>query len=235
MRQPLFSTSVTQSIVQDLGVGIVTGRFDNAPFPTESALCDHYGAARTVLREAVKMLIAKGLITTRPRQGIRIAPEYDWNLLDPDVLRWLLERKFSLRLLVEFTQIRLDVESGAAALAAQFATEDDKAQIRAAIKRMYAAELGDDDPLHSDIAFHVAVLKASGNRFYLQMRDMISTALHVSIMRTNKLKGVHRASAVDHDRVAQAILSGDADTARREMRRLIQGAFDLIDTLPKHP
>ncbi|ESQ79234.1 FadR/GntR family transcriptional regulator [Asticcacaulis sp. YBE204] len=233
MRQPVFSTSVTHSIVQDLGVGIVTGRFDDVPFPTESALCEHYGAARTVLREAVKMLIAKGLITTRPKQGIRVSPEHNWNLLDPDVLRWLLERKFSMRLLVEFTQIRLDVESGAAALAARFATEDDKAQIQAAIGRMYAAEKGDDDPLHSDIAFHVAVLQASGNRFYLQMRDMISAALHVSIMRTNKLKGVHRASARDHDRVAQLILAGESEAARKEMRDLIQGAFDLINELPK--
>ncbi len=229
MRQPVFSTSVTQSITQDLGAGIVTGRFDNAPFPSESALCDHYGAARTVVREAVKMLIAKGLITTRPRQGIRISAEHDWNLLDPDVLRWLLERKFSMRLLVEFTQIRLDVESGAAALAAQFATDEDRREIARAIERMYAAEAGDDDALASDIAFHVAVLKASGNRFYMQMRDMISTALHVSIMRTNKLKGVHRASARDHEAVAKAILSGEPETARRAMRNLIQGAFDLIN------
>ena len=102
-------------------------------------------------------------------------------------------------------------------------------EIARAIERMYAAEAGDDDALASDIAFHVAVLKASGNRFYMQMRDMISTALHVSIMRTNKLKGVHRASARDHEAVAKAILSGEPETARRAMRNLIQGAFDLIN------
>src|SRR5215510_9827277 len=118
MRRSVVGGGVTQAIIQDLGVGIVTGRFGHTPFPTESALCQSYGAARTVLREAVKVLAAKGLITSRPRQGIRIAPEDNWNLLDPDVLNWMLERKFSLPLLIEFTQIRLSVEPGAAALAA---------------------------------------------------------------------------------------------------------------------
>ncbi|MFP1133075.1 FadR/GntR family transcriptional regulator [Asticcacaulis sp. W401b] len=228
MRSPVVSTSVTQSIVQDLGAGIVTGRFSESAFPSESLLCEHYGAARTVVREAVKMLVAKGLISTRPRQGIRIAAEDDWNLLDPDVLRWLLERKFSMKLLVEFTQIRLDVEPGAAALAAIHATAEDRRNITRAIERMYAAENGDDDSLTADIAFHVAVLNASGNRFYRQLREMISTALHVSIQRTNKLKGVHKASAKDHDKVAKAILSGDPEAARKAMFDLIDGVFVLM-------
>jgi DNA-binding FadR family transcriptional regulator len=228
MRRSVLGGGVTQSIVQDLGVGIVTGRFGHMTFPTESALCETYGAARTVLREAVKVLTAKGLITSRPRQGIRIAPEDNWNLLDPDVLHWTLERKFSLPLLIEFTQIRLSVEPGAAALAAVVASDTDKAAIRQAIARMYAAERGEDDPLASDIAFHVAVLHASNNRFYRQLREMIATALQVSIMRTNELKGVKLASARDHEKVAKFIYAGDAAGASDAMRRLIQAALSLI-------
>src|SRR5258708_26904290 len=171
MRRSVLGGGVTQAILQDLGIGIVTGRFGHMPFPTESALCETYGAARTVVREAVKVLTAKGMITSRARQGIRIAPEDNWNLLDPDVLHWTLERKFSLPLLIEFTQIRLSVEPGAAALAAVAASETDKSEIRQAISRMYAAERGEDDPLASDIAFHVAVLHASNNRFYRQLRE----------------------------------------------------------------
>lgn len=228
MRRSVLGGGVTQAIVQDLGVGIVTGRFGRTPFPTENELCKMYGAARTVVREAVKVLTAKGLITSRARQGIRITPEDNWNLLDPDVLHWTLERKFSLPLLIEFTQIRLSVEPGAAALAAIAATETDKAAIRQAIVRMYAAERGEDDPLASDIAFHVAVLYASNNRFYRQLREMIATALHVSIMRTNELKGVKLASARDHEKVAKLIFAGDAAEASEAMRKLIQGALSLI-------
>jgi len=228
MRRSVLGGGVTQAILQDLGVGIVTGRFSHMSFPSESVLCGTYGAARTVVREAVKVLAAKGLITSRARQGIRITPEDNWNLLDPDVLHWTLERKFSLPLLIEFTQIRLSVEPGAAALAAVAASETDKAEIRQAIGRMYAAERGEDDPLASDIAFHVAVLHASNNRFYRQLREMIATALHVSIMRTNELKGVRLASARDHDKVAKLILAGDPASAAEAMRKLIQGALSLF-------
>src|SRR5258707_10568919 len=154
--------NLTYSIAHHIGIAIVTGVYskDN-PIPIEADLCREYGASRPVLREAVKMLTAKGLLGARPRRGTWVQPEDRWNLLDPDILGWLLERKFSPALLLEFTEIRLAVEPGAAALAARVSGPAEKAAVRAAIERMQAAEHGDDDPLESDIAFHVAVLKAT--------------------------------------------------------------------------
>jgi DNA-binding FadR family transcriptional regulator len=228
MRSPTNLTSVTQSIVEDLGIAIVTGKFDGVVFPREIELCDKYQAARTVVREAVKMLTSKGLLSSRKRRGTIVTGESEWNLLDPDVLRWTLERHFSLQLLIEFTEIRVSVEPGAAALAARRATEAERAAIVEAIERMFAAEQGHDDPLTADIAFHVAVLEASGNRFYRQMREMIETALRFSIRKTNDLKG-RFASVMDHRRVADAILAGDPADAERRMRDLIQGALDLME------
>jgi DNA-binding FadR family transcriptional regulator len=226
---PAKGQNLTHSIVQDLGIAIVTGKYsDKNPFPVEAELCEQYDASRSVLREAVKMLTAKGLIGSRPRQGTWVQPEKHWNLLDPDVLRWLLERKFSLSLLIEFTQIRLAVEPAAAALAAVAANAEKKTAIKNAIARMAAAERGDDDPLGSDIAFHVAVLQASGNRFYAQMREMIETALRFSIRLTNRYKGVRLASVADHKKVADAIIAGDAKAASSAMRELIQEALDLM-------
>ena len=228
--------NLTYSIVQDLGIAIVTGVYAGPKgFPVESELCKHYGASRSVLREAVKMLTAKGLLAARPRQGTWIEPEARWNLLDPDVLRWLLERKFSLGLLIEFTQIRLAVEPAAAALAAKVGTPEDKRRIDAAIGRMIAASNGDDDPLDSDIAFHVAVLTASGNRFYFQLRELIETAQRFSIRRTNDYKGVALASVMDHKRIADAIGAGQADVAATNMRALIQEALDLMRGAGQQP
>src|SRR5450432_3481510 len=162
--------NLTYSIANHIGIAIVTGVYsaDN-PIPIEAELCRQYGASRPVLREAVKMLTAKGLLGARPRRGTWAQPEDRWNLLDPDVLGWLLERKFSPQLLIEFTEIRLAVEPGAAALATRQAGAPEKAAIEHAIGWMQAAERGEDDPLDSDIAFHVAVLRASGNRFYAQL------------------------------------------------------------------
>jgi DNA-binding FadR family transcriptional regulator len=221
--------NLTSSIVDDLGAAIVTGAYVDKPFPVEAELCARYQASRSVLREAVKMLTAKGLLRARPRQGTSIVAEAQWNLLDPDVLRWLLERKFSLDLLIEFTDMRLAIEPAAAALAARHATRGELAQIMAMIDRMRAADLDQDDPLESDIAFHVAVLQASGNRFYRQMREFVATALRSSIRTTNHYKGVRLASVADHKKVADAILAGDADAASAAMRALLEEARALID------
>src|SRR5580704_11295089 len=111
--------NLTYSIANHIGIAIVTGVYsaDN-PIPIEAELCRQFNASRTVLREAVKMLTAKGLLGSRPRLGTWVQPEDKWNLLDPDVLGWLLERKFSPALLIEFTEMRLAVEPGAATLAA---------------------------------------------------------------------------------------------------------------------
>lgn len=221
--------NLTHSIVQNLGVAIVTGTYSiKKPFPVEAALCKQYGASRSVLREAVKMLTAKGLLGARPRQGTWVQPESNWNLLDPDVLRWLLERKFSYSLLIEFAQIRLAVEPKAAALAAASADREKKAQIQKGIERMIAAERGDDDPLESDIAFHAAILRASGNRFYSQLPELISTALRFSIRMTNRQKGVRLASVEDHEKVCTAIMAKDAAKAEIAMEFLIQETLDLI-------
>jgi DNA-binding FadR family transcriptional regulator len=223
------SQNLTYRIVQDLGVAIVTGTYTaKNPFPVEAELCKQFGASRSVLREAVKMLTAKGLLGARPRQGTWVQPETRWNLLDPDVLRWLLERKFSFDLLVEFAQIRLAVEPKAAALAASFADPKAKAAIEIGIERMIAAENGDDDPLESDIAFHAAILRASGNRFYSKLPEMIDTALRFSIRMTNRQKGVRLASVADHKKVSDAILAGNVAKAETAMEYLIQETLDLI-------
>lgn len=222
-------SNLTFAIMEDLGIAIVSGSYsDRNPFPIEAELCKHYDVSRSVLREAVKMLTAKGLLSAKPRHGTWVQSEDSWNLLDPDVLRWLLERKLSLSLLVEFLEMRLAVEPTAAAIAAASASHVQKAAITKAIARMAAAEKGEDDPLASDIAFHVAVMRGSGNRFYYQLCDLIDTALRFSIRTTNYFKGVKLASVADHRRVADAIMAGDARTAEAKMRELIQEALDLI-------
>ena len=229
MNTQVSGQNLTYSIAHHIGIAIVTGVYskDN-PIPIEADLCREYGASRPVLREAVKMLTAKGLLGARPRRGTWVQPEERWNLLDPDVLGWLLERKFSPALLIEFTELRLAVEPGAATLAARAAGPEEKLAISRAIERMQAADRGDDDPLESDIAFHVAVLAASRNRFYAQLGGFTSTALRISIRMTNRYKGVRLASVADHKKVADAIIAGKPAVAGEAMRKLIQEALDII-------
>jgi DNA-binding FadR family transcriptional regulator len=105
----------------------------------------------------------------------------------------------------------------------------DKAALRHAIARMQAADNGEDDPLDSDIAFHIAVLRASRNRFYAQLTGFIATALRISIRTTNRYKGV-QASVTDHKKVSDAIIAGHAVAAGDAMRKIIKEVIDLINS-----
>ncbi len=176
------------------------------------------------------MLSAKGLLSSRPRRGTELQPENQWNLLDPDVLTWLLQRKPSLRLMVEFTQVRLAVEPPAAAMAARALTADHAARITAALERMRAAARGDDDPLESDIAFHTAILTASGNRFFEELGHLVEVALRYSIRVTNKLKGVRSASVAEHAAVAEGIITGDAPAASEAMTLMLADVQLLLSS-----
>lgn len=222
------SRNLTYGMLDSLGRAIVTGEYRDRPFPTEADLARAQGVSRSVTREAMKMLAAKGLVSARPRQGTAVRPSEHWNLFDVDVLRWLLERPFSVDLLLHFTHLRFAIEPEAAALAARFGEEADRAGIAAGLARMAAAERGEDDTLDADIAFHVAVLVAARNPFYAQFRPVVATALAKSIRFTNRIKG-HSASLAEHGAVLHAIAARDADRARAAMRLLIANVLQLIE------
>jgi DNA-binding FadR family transcriptional regulator len=224
IRQSL-GRNLTHGMLDTLGKAIVTGEFDGKPFPTEKQLAEYYGVSHTVTREAVKMLTAKGLLSARPRQGTVIQAQNSWNLFDPDVLRWLLDRKFSVDLLRQFSQLRLGVEPAAAALAACEASEADLTAIGASYARMEAADRGEDDALEADISFHVAVLKASSNPFFAQFRDLVETALKTSIRMTNQIRG-RTADLAKHGEVYRAIEAREPERARHAMYDLISRVLE---------
>lgn len=219
--------NLTHGLLDKLGSMIVGDLFSDKAFPTEAELSEQNGVSRSVTREAVKMLTAKGLLSARPRQGTIIQPVSQWNLFDPDVLRWMLERRFSIDLLIQFGQLRAAIEPAAAALAAKSADEAGFALIRAGYGRLAAADIGQDDTLEADVAFHVAILRASGNPFFGQFRDVVSTALKTSIRYTNRIAG-RSADLAAHESVMNAILARDADAAHRKMQAIIEDALTTI-------
>lgn len=220
--------NLTYGLTDVLGRMIVTGAYDSQPFPIEAELSKEHSVSRSVTREAVKMLAAKGLVTARPRQGTIVTPPSAWNWFDTDVLRWLLERNFSLTLLRQFTELRVSIEPGAAALAAQAATPEGVALIARGYARMEAAEAGQDNELTSDIAFHVAILEASGNPFFAQFRDVVATALQTSIQYTNRHRG-RSASLPAHKAVLDAIVARDPEGAAEAMRALLSDVMNLTE------
>lgn len=92
-----FTRNLTQDLTHKLGVMIIKGEYPvNQRMPSEAVLCEQFSVSRSATREAVKMLAAKGLISSRPKQGITVLPESQSNLFDTDVLSWILQSKLFL-------------------------------------------------------------------------------------------------------------------------------------------
>ncbi|MFM9827172.1 MAG: FadR/GntR family transcriptional regulator [Sphingomonas sp.] len=220
----------TQQIVTAMGEAIVSGHYpSDVILPVEAVLADQFGASRPILREAVKVLSAKGLVTSRPRRGTSVTPPSQWNLFDPDVLEWILNGAFSLPLLVEFTHVRLGLEPEAARLAATRGDGPDIAAIERGYARMEAARDGADDALEADIAFHLAILDASGNRFLARLKPFVAAALHFSIRYTDNIARDEDAKLVIHRNVYEAIARGDPVAAAGAARTLLEDARALMD------
>lgn len=221
--------NLTQQVADTLGNAIINGEYgEHNPVPSEATLCEELKVSRSAAREAVKSLAAKGLITSRARQGIRVLPETEWNLFDADVLRWMRDSNPSLELLREFTELRVAVEPEAAMLAAQRQNQQKIDAIGVALERMKQAESGLDDPLEADIAFHLSILDASENRFFMQLGRIIDTTLRVSIRFTNMRTGVRAGNHAEHKMIYDAIVAKQPEEAAAGATMLMDGALKTI-------
>ncbi|MCA3648782.1 MAG: FadR family transcriptional regulator, partial [Methylobacterium sp.] len=133
-------TSIHADCVAAIAGWITGGTYPpGTTLPIEPALCSELGVSRTVVREAVKTLVAKGLLTTGPRVGTRVQPKSSWNLYDPDVIDWRFAAGVDEDLLRDVIDLRLTFEPAGCEFAARRATSDDLARIEAAYADMAAA------------------------------------------------------------------------------------------------
>ena len=208
---PLTNHLISQNLTHTLGLAILRGDFVDA-LPLEAEIGDRFGVSRSSAREAVKMLSAKGLIRSRPKHGIRIQPERNWNMFDPNVLKWTLVSKPTLNLLREFFDMLLVTDPQAAGLAAQHALSENIVELRKSIDRMRDAESGLDDSLDADIAFVTALFEATHNRFFIQLIEFTSSALRVTSRYSNRMQGVSFPNLPTCIAVFDAIVQKQADT-----------------------
>ena len=179
------------------------------------------------------MLTAKGMIVSRPRQGITIQDRQNWNMFDPDILNWLLNCGPDLTTLLNFLQLRLAVEPEAAALAARFGTPEQVADIQLALSRIERAEKGMDDILKADIEFHTLILQASNNPFVNQMKNFIEAALRVAVRFNSQVYGLVPANYRNHLAIYHAIAAKDPEKAFEASRELQIKAIEQIEKLLK--
>ena len=213
-----------------LGLAILSGRFPvGASLPPEPLLCDELGVSRTVVREAIKSLVAKGLLSTGPKVGTRVMPDAHWNWFDPDVVTWQARCGLTPEFLKDLQELRRVVEPAAVRLAAERATPQDIAQIEAAYAGMQqAVEEGGDYVTH-DLRFHQGLLQASHNRMLVQMSKALDALLRTSFELSTRIKDGAKTSLPLHRAVLNAVIARQPAKAERAIMVLIEGASEDID------
>jgi len=222
-------------VVGELGKAIIAGEFPvGSTLPGDTEMEARFGVSRTVIREAMKTLAAKGLVVPRARIGTRVTPKDQWNLFDSDILTWHFAVGVDDVFLIHLSEIRLGFEPQAAALAARHATEAD-------INQMMLLAVAMGDPEHTpetlalaDLRFHLAVMDAARNPFMRTVGSLIEAALagvfKLSSPASDRIK--IGDVAANHMRIVEEIRRRDEDGARRAMENVIRvGRARITDAL----
>jgi DNA-binding FadR family transcriptional regulator len=218
-------------VADHLGLAIVRGDMEpGQAFPPELQLCEILGVSRTAMREAIRGLVAKGLIESKPKLGTRVREPAHWNHLDPDVLRWRVEVTDTETYLKKMFQLRYATEPAASALAAINADDADKARMSREFQAMIDAGSDNMAWVEADLAFHKSIYLATHNEFFWPIGQLFSFGLKQ--MFAIAALGSHRARAiVEHGDLLRAILERKPDLARAAALTLLGNASTDIDRI----
>jgi DNA-binding FadR family transcriptional regulator len=208
-------------VVQVVGQRIAQGLISPDEAIDVASLEAEFGVSRTVVRESLKVLAAKGLVDARPKRGTFVRPREDWSLLDPDLLRWRSGNRTDSRLLGDLAEVRLIVEPAGARLAATRRTAEDLLALEQAITEMGRPGATAQEVIAADIAFHRGLLRASHN----ELLDRMECVVEATVRSNHHLlydAGQWHREVQRHRPVADAVRDGDPYTAERATRDLLE-------------
>ncbi len=225
--------------VAEMGQRIVAGEWQpGEAIPREPDLCAELGISRSIIREAMRVLGAKGLVRSRTSDGTRVTPHSEWRQLDPDVMDWRIRAGDTHSLLRDLLTVRLVMEPGIVRTATLLA--DDAARERVAAtwaEKVAVYTTPDPDEaerrnrfIETDLAFHRAFLEATGSQLLEQLFSVIKTALRLLIDMQMRARGYEtemigmEESHELHEAVFHAFIARDADAAQTAMQRVIEAA-----------
>lgn len=225
---------IHQAIARQLGTAILNGEYQ--PGDTLIGEIEHssaLGVSRTPYREAIRTLVAKGLLESRPKAGTRVTPRERWNVLDPDVLAWMFADQPNATFVRDLFELRDLLEPAAARFAAQRRTEEHLEQMRTALAGMREHGLANERGQAADQAFHRALLAASGNAALASLASSVGAAVQWTTHFKQRASKRPRDPLPEHEAVYRAIAAGDAEQAGAAMVELLRLALeDMAVALP---
>ena len=228
----------SESVVDVLGQKIVSGKLPPGEIlPTEADLSRRLGISRPSLREGLRALAIKGLVEARTRRGTVVNDKQQWNVLDPDVLRWYAAASPDPAFLIDLLDVRAIFEPAAARMAAARASPEQILGIESAFRAMAAALPNDVDACcRHDLSFHEQIIGATGNRLLIRFAVAIRTALLAAFRVSSNARASYENSLAEHWAVAVAIRRRSPDEADHAMRQLLAGtARDLAPAYAAPP
>jgi DNA-binding FadR family transcriptional regulator len=224
---PKSALRIHGTIARDLGVAILTGRYQpGETLPGEIEFAQTLRVSRSAYREAVRILIAKGLVESRTRTGTRVSPRDRWNLLDPEILAWSFESEPSKDFVRDLFELRMIVEPAAAELAAERRDAVDIQRMREAIEGMRRHGLTTAEGQAADQHFHTAILSAARNAPLVTLSSSIAAAVSWTTIFKQRRRGLPRDPLPDHEKLYEAIVAGKPAAARARMVELVRLALE---------
>ncbi|MEU9196496.1 FadR/GntR family transcriptional regulator [Streptomyces hundungensis] len=220
-------------VLTSLGLAITAGEYPPGSVLRTDELAQRFDVSRTVVREVVRVLESMHLVESRRRVGVTVRPAEQWNVYDPQVIRWRLAGADRPRQLRSLTVLRSAIEPVAAGLAARLATPAQCADLTEQALGMVATSRGRrlEAYLVHDVAFHRIVLNASGNEMFARLGDVVAEVLAGRTHHQVMFPDPDPAAVTLHVRVAEAIRERDAEKAERLTREIAVGALQELDVL----
>ncbi|MGH8794485.1 MAG: FadR/GntR family transcriptional regulator [Stackebrandtia sp.] len=219
------SRGVHGQTVREVAGRILNGAYREGSTIDVAGLEAELEVSRTVMREALKVLAAKGLVDARQKRGTFVRPRSDWNLLDTDVIRWQFAERTDDDFLDNLHEVRWIIEPAGARLAAQRRTEDDLGALESALEEMTLARGDPAAAVEADLAFHRALLAATHNELVVRMEMLLETGLAT---RDRLVHGAHPYNdpVPGHRAVFDAVRRRSPARAERAMRELLVKAME---------
>ncbi|MFF9455080.1 FadR/GntR family transcriptional regulator [Streptomyces flaveolus] len=220
-------------VLDTLGPAITAGEYPAGSVLRTDEMAQRFEVSRSVMREAVRVLESMHLVESRRRVGVTVLPECEWNVYDPQVIRWRLAGADRPRQLRSLTVLRSAVEPVAAGLAARHATAEQCAELTECALGMVANSRGHklEGYLFHDVAFHRVILTASGNEMFARLGGVVAEVLAGRTHHDVMFEDPDPAAVTLHVRVAEAVRARDAERAERLTREITVGALQELDIL----
>ncbi len=219
--------SLVSKVMDGLVSGIVEEKY-GAILPPQDVLSKEFDVSRTVMREALSMLLARHMLDVRPKVGTRIRSMRDWRMIDEDVVNWRFRAKPDPVFMRDVIEFRMLIEPRAAAQAAARASVADVAAIREAFDAFKGLAPGDTGYAVANELLHTRIVHASGNQFFQQMAAIIRGALQATQPMLAEKAGAWEISVQTHERLVSAIERRDPKDAEAAALALIELAADEV-------